>query len=95
LKTARASAARAPSAHIEGLLKSLVKSRHILPGETNQIHSINLLPLALQKAVAAATALGYNWAAWRDAGAHVWLYTGQLSRLLSHQHGSPVLQVKH
>lgn len=95
MKTATASAAQAPSDHIEGLLKSLVKSLDVLPDETNAVHGSGELPPALQKVVAAASNLGHSWAAWRDAGAHVWLYVGQLSRLLSHRRGSPVLQVKH
>lgn len=96
MKTATASALRPPASdHIQGLLRSLVKSLDILPDETNPVESPGELPPALQKAVTAATNLGHHWAAWRDAGAHVWLYVGQLSRLLSQKRGSPVLQVKH
>lgn len=95
LKTATLSAVQPPSDHIHGLLKSLVKSLNVLPDETNPVHASNELPPTLQKVVASATGLGHRWAAWRDAGPHVWLYVGQLSRLLSHRKGSPVLQVKH
>ena len=95
MKTAAARVDQAPSTHIEGLLKSLVKSLDNLPDETNQVHSTGELPPSLQKIVAAAPALGHSWAAWQDAGPHVWLYVAQLSRLMSHRRGSPVLQVKH
>jgi hypothetical protein len=98
LKTATASAAPAAataSDHIERLLKSLVKSLQILPDETNRIQHLTELPPAMQKVVQTAANLGHRWAAWRDAGPHVWLYVGQLSRLLSHRRGSPVLQVRH
>ncbi len=95
MKRAAVSAARPASDHIHGLLKSLVKSLDVLPDETNPVHATEELPPSLQKVVVAATGLGHRWAAWRDAGPHVWLYVGQLSRLLSHRKGSPVLQVKH
>ena len=95
LKTATLRAARPSSDHIQGLLKSLVKSLEILPDETNPVPTSDELPPSLQKVVTVATGMGHRWAAWRDAGPHVWLYVGQLSRLLSHKKGSPVLQVKH
>jgi hypothetical protein len=95
LKTAAPNAAPAAKDHIRGLLKSLVKNLNVLPDETNPVHATDELPPSLQKVVTAATGLGHRWAAWRDAGPHVWLYVGQLSRLLSHRKGSPVLQVKH
>jgi hypothetical protein len=95
VKAARASTAPSPSNHIQGLIKSLVKSLDLLPDETNPIHASEELPPALQKIVSAALRLGHSWMAWRDAGPHVWLYVGQLSRMLSHRKGSPVLQVKH
>lgn len=95
MKTATLSAAQPSCDHIQRLLKSLVKSLDVLPDETNPVQASEELPPALQKAVAAATGLGHRWAAWRDAGPHVWLYVGQLSRLLSHRKGCPVLQVKH
>lgn len=95
LKAATLSADQPPSDHIQRLLKSLVKSLDILPDETNPVHASNELPPALQKVVAAASGLGHRWAAWRDAGPHVWLYVAQMSRLLSRRKGSPVLQVRH
>jgi hypothetical protein len=95
LKTAAPNAVPPAKDHIRGLLKSLVKSLNVLPDETNPIQATDELPPTLQKVVAAATGLGHRWAAWRDAGPHVWLYVGQLSRMLSHRKGSPVLQVKH
>ncbi len=95
LKTATVRAARPARDHIQGLLRSLVKSLNVLPDETNAVQASEELPSSLQKVVTAATGLGHRWAAWRDAGPHVWLYVGQLSRLLSHRKGSPVLQVKH
>ena len=96
LKTATASAVQpAASGHIQGLIKSLVKSLDRLPDETNTVERSEELPPALQKVVTAAMSLGHSWAAWCDSGAHVWLYVGNLSRLLSRKRGSPVLQVKH
>jgi len=95
VKAAKASSAPKPSNHIQGLIKSLVKSLDVLPDETNPIHATEDLPPALQKIVSAALGLGHSWMAWRDAGPHVWLYVGQLSRLLSHRKGSPVLQIRH
>lgn len=95
MKAATVTAVQPSSDHIQRLLKSLVKSLDVLPDETNPVQATNELPPSLQKVVTAATGLGHRWAAWRDAGPHVWLYVGQMSRLLSHRKGSPVLQVKH
>ena len=95
MKTATLRAEQPTSDHIAGLIKSLVKSLNILPDETNPIQGSDELPPSLQKVVSTANSLGHRWAAWRDAGPHVWLYVGQLSRLLSHKKGSPVLQVRH
>lgn len=72
-----------------------MKSLDVLPDETNPVQGSSELPPGLQKAVTTATNLGHSWAAWRDSAAHVWLYVGQLSRLLSHRRGSPVIQVRH
>lgn len=84
-----------PAPHIHGLLRALVSALQFVPERSRPIHDRAQLPPALQKVVALTTAAGHSWVAWNDERAHVWLYLGQMSLLLSRTCGSPVLQVKY
>jgi hypothetical protein len=94
LKTLTLRTLQKPS-HIDGLLKSLVKSLAVLPEETNAITDRSELPAALQRVVMRAAKSGQSWVAWNDLGLHVWLFIAEMSLALSRERGSPVLQVKY
>jgi hypothetical protein len=81
--------------HIDGLLKSLVKSMNIVPEDADEVHDRGELPSALQKAIITATKAGQSWCAWMDAAFHSWLFLGELSVPLSRELGSPVLQLRY
>lgn len=81
--------------HVEGLLRSLVKSLHILPEYAQAAPDRGELPDTLRKVVTRTTRLGQSWLAWRDAAFHFWLFTADMSLPLSRERGSPVLQVEY
>src|SRR5579862_8567270 len=81
--------------HIDGLLRSLVKSLAVLPDESNVVTKPSELPSALQRVVGQAIKSGQSWMAWQDNGVHVWLFVAEMSMPLSRERGSPVLEMKH
>jgi hypothetical protein len=94
LETMMLRAMQQPS-HIDGLLKSLVKSMSIVPDDADVVEDSSELPPDLQKVISAATKAGQSSCAWTDAGFHVWLFVGEMSLPLSRERGSLVLEVKY
>jgi hypothetical protein len=93
LKTQTLRMLQQPS-HIDGLLRSLVKSLAVLPDESNAVTDPGELPSALQRVVAQAIKAGQSWMAWQDVGVRVWLFVAEMSLPLSRERGSPVLEMR-
>ena len=74
------------------LLETFVSRTELLPRGAFRIRDPKALSSQLQSVLARAVADGRIWAAWADSH-HIWLFTCEMSLLLSRERGTPVLLV--
>jgi hypothetical protein len=91
METVRLRRIQEPS-RVERLLEGFATHGGLLSTNCYQIRTSRSLSPQLQRVVARATEKGHVWACWADSY-HTWLFTGEMSLLLSRERGTPVLQV--
>jgi hypothetical protein len=77
---------------VEELLESYISQSEVVPKGSYRIRAVDSVPREVRKPLVQATREGQTWSC-RAHGSHAWLFTCNMSRLLSRQHGVPVLQV--
>jgi hypothetical protein len=92
METVRLRRIQEPS-RVENLLESYISRARILPDGAYQIRDRSALPARVQAIVSRAKAQGHVWSGWAR-GAHVWLFTCEMSLPLSRERGAPVLIVR-
>ena len=92
METIRLRAVQQPS-RVERLLVSFASSCKVVGAGAYLLRDPGAAPLALQVRIAEAQQRGHAWCCWTD-GAHIWLFTGEMSLALSRECGSPVLEVR-
>ena len=92
METLRLRRIQEPS-RVESLLEAYISRTRILPEGAYQIRDRSGLPSRVQTIVSRATVQGHVWSAWAR-GAHVWLFTCEMSLPLSRERGAPVLIVR-
>ena len=79
-------------ARVETLLEAYISRARILPEGAHKVRDRRELPNRVQTIVSRAKAQGHVWSGWAR-GAHVWLFTCEMSLPLSRERGTPVLMV--
>jgi hypothetical protein len=92
METLRLRRIQEPS-RVERLLEAYISRAGILPEGAYQVRDRNELPNRVQTIVNRANAHGQVWSAWAR-GAHIWLFTCEMSLPLSRERGAPVLVVR-
>jgi len=77
---------------VSELLESYISQSNVVPTGSYQIHAPSSVPREVRKVLNQAVKEGQTWSCWAH-GSHTWLFTCNMSRLLSREHGTPVLQV--
>jgi hypothetical protein len=74
------------------LLESYISQSDVVPRGSYQLHEPNSVPVDVRRVLTHAVKEGRTWSCWAH-GSHVWLFTCNMSGLLSRQCGAPVLRV--
>ena len=91
MDTVRLQKIQAPS-NIERLLDRLVTQAGLVPVHAYPVRDPNGVPSALLGAMTRAAGAQRVWTCWTDS-LRSWLFTAKVSRVLSREHGEPVLMV--
>jgi|SRR5215472_9694607 len=91
METLRLRRIQEPS-RVERLLEAYISRSGIVPESAYPVRDRSGLPGRVQTIVSRAIAQGQVWSAWAR-GAHVWLFTCEMSLPLSRERGAPVLAV--
>jgi hypothetical protein len=91
METLRLRRIQEPS-RVEALLDAYISRTGVLPDGAYQVRDRRELPNRVQTIVSRTRAQGHVWSGWAR-GAHVWLFTCEMSLPLSRERGSPVLIV--
>lgn len=83
---------RHPS-RVEELLESYISQSELVPKGSYQIREVGSVPRDVRKSLLQAVKEGQTWSC-RAHGPHIWLFTCNISRPLSRECGTPVLQVR-
>jgi hypothetical protein len=92
METLRLRRIQEPS-RVESLLEAYISHTGIVPEGAYQIRDRRDLPTRVQTIVSRARAQGHVWSGWAR-GAHIWLFTCEMSLPLSRERGAPVLLVR-
>jgi hypothetical protein len=92
METLRLRRIQEPS-RVETLLEAYISRAGILPEGAYQVRDQQEFPNRVQAIVSRAKAEGHVWSGWAR-GAHVWLFTCEMSFPLSRERGTPVLIVR-
>ena len=74
------------------LLESYVSQSDVVPPGSYQLRAPTSVPLEVRKVLTQAAKAGQTWSCWAHGG-RTWLFTCNMSRLLSRERGAPVLEV--
>jgi len=91
METVRLRRIQEPS-RVESLLEAYISRTSILPEGAYRVRDRSELPNRVQTIVSRARSQGHAWSGWAR-GAHVWLFTCEMSLPLSRERGAPVLLV--
>jgi len=91
METKRLRMIQQPS-HLERLLEAYITRSRVIPLDSYQIRDPGALTPVLRSIARQAAAEGLVWACWA-CGAHLWLFTAEMSLPLSRERGRPVLCV--
>ena len=91
METKRLRTIQQPS-HLERLLEAYITRSNLLPSDSYQIRDPNSLVTPFRRIALRAVEDGRVWSCWAY-GAHLWLFTAEMSLPLSRERGTPVLSV--
>jgi len=77
---------------VQELLESYISQSDVVPRGSYEIRKPDSVPREVRKVLTQAVKEGKTWSC-RAHGLHTWLFTCDMSRPLSREHGAPVLQV--
>jgi hypothetical protein len=74
------------------LLESYISQSDVVPKGSYQLHDPGSVPRDVRQVLTQAVKEGQTWSCWAH-GAHIWLFTCNVSGPLSREYGTPVLRV--